>query len=159
MATGEVLNIPVLHQQQEERQLVQWFKLARIVAAAVADNATASAITNFNALDNITADQTVPMTAAPPGGQGYALTEVLRFWLGFSTACGPFNQFAICKDSTKLWDTSIYAREQAIICSNSLSDLGTNNSVSVSPLESIIQGKRHCGYLQTCQQVQLIPQP
>ncbi|KAA6375733.1 MAG: hypothetical protein EZS28_028738 [Streblomastix strix] len=77
--------------------------------------------------------------------QGYALTEVLRFWLGFSTACGPFNQFAICKYSTKLWDTSIYAREQAVICSNSLSDLCTNNSVSVSPLESIIAGKRHCG--------------
>ncbi|KAA6374909.1 MAG: hypothetical protein EZS28_029563, partial [Streblomastix strix] len=77
--------------------------------------------------------------------QGYSGTEVLHFWLGFSTACGPFNQFAICKDSTKLWDTSIYAREQAVICSNSLSDLCTNNSVSVSPLESIIAGKRHCG--------------
>ncbi|KAA6357110.1 MAG: hypothetical protein EZS28_047363, partial [Streblomastix strix] len=68
-----------------------------------------------------------------------------RFWIGFSTACGPFNQFAICKDNTKLWDTSIYAREQAVICSNSLSDLCTNNSVSVSPLESIVAGKRHCG--------------
>ncbi|KAA6373665.1 MAG: hypothetical protein EZS28_030809 [Streblomastix strix] len=63
----------------------------------------------------------------------------------FSIACGPFNQFAICKDNTKLWETSIYAREQVVICSNSLSDLGTNNSVSVSPLESIVAGKRHCG--------------
>ncbi|KAA6384304.1 MAG: hypothetical protein EZS28_020170 [Streblomastix strix] len=54
-------------------------------------------------------------------------------------------QFAICKDNTKLWDTSIYAREQAVISANSLSDLCTNNSVSVSPLESIVAGKRHCG--------------
>ncbi|KAA6363339.1 MAG: hypothetical protein EZS28_041134, partial [Streblomastix strix] len=40
--------------------------------------------------------------------------------------------------------TSIYAREQAVISSNSLSDLRTSNSVSVSPLESIINDKRHC---------------
>ncbi|KAA6374021.1 MAG: hypothetical protein EZS28_030454 [Streblomastix strix] len=97
---------------------------------------------NFTGKAAIATAQTVNMAR---GNQLYAPTEVLRFWLGFSTACGPFNQFAICKDSTKLWDTSIYAREQAVICSNSLSDLCTNNSVSVSPLESIIQGKRHCG--------------
>ncbi|KAA6379543.1 MAG: hypothetical protein EZS28_024930 [Streblomastix strix] len=36
-------------------------------------------------------------------------------------------------------------QNQAVICSNSLSDLCTNNSVRVSPLESIIAGKRHCG--------------
>ncbi|KAA6396134.1 MAG: hypothetical protein EZS28_008337 [Streblomastix strix] len=135
----------MLHQQLEDRQRVQWFKLARVANAAVADNATANPVVNFNGKVGITANQTVPMTSALLGGQGYATSEVLRFWLGFSTACGPFNKFAICKDSTKLWDTSIYAREQAIICSNSLSDLCTNNSVSVSPLESIIQGKRHCG--------------
>ncbi|KAA6358918.1 MAG: hypothetical protein EZS28_045555, partial [Streblomastix strix] len=52
---------------------------------------------------------------------------------------------AICKDSQKLWDTSIYARDQAIIASNSLTDQCTANSVTVSPLESIVQGKRHCG--------------
>ncbi|KAA6388418.1 MAG: hypothetical protein EZS28_016051, partial [Streblomastix strix] len=66
-------------------------------------------------------------------------------WIGYSTACGPFQQFAICKDNTKLWETSIYARDQAVIASNSLSDLCTKNSVSVSPLESIVAGKRHCG--------------
>ncbi|KAA6397251.1 MAG: hypothetical protein EZS28_007223 [Streblomastix strix] len=77
--------------------------------------------------------------------QHYNSNEVIKFWLGFSTACGPFQQLAICRDNIKLWDTSIYAREQAIICSNSLSDLTVNNSVSVSPLESIVQGKRHCG--------------
>ncbi|KAA6385732.1 MAG: hypothetical protein EZS28_018743 [Streblomastix strix] len=52
--------------------------------------------------------------------QGYATTEVLRFWLGFSTACGPFNQFAICNVIMKFWDTSIHAREQAVISGNSL---------------------------------------
>ncbi|KAA6328879.1 MAG: hypothetical protein EZS28_053669, partial [Streblomastix strix] len=72
--------------------------------------------------------------------------EYIKFWLGFSTACGPFNQIAICKDSQKLWDTSIYAREQAIIASNSLTNECTSNSVTVSPLESIVQGKRHCGW-------------
>ncbi|KAA6386522.1 MAG: hypothetical protein EZS28_017952 [Streblomastix strix] len=77
--------------------------------------------------------------------QKYSDAEVLKFWLGFATACGPFQQVAICKQNTKLWETSIYAREQAIICSNSLSDLTVNNSVTVSPLESITQGKRHCG--------------
>ncbi|KAA6384528.1 MAG: hypothetical protein EZS28_019945 [Streblomastix strix] len=72
-------------------------------------------------------------------------SEQLKFWLGFSAACGPFNQFAILRDAQNLWNTAIYAREQAVICSNSLTDLCTNNSVSVSPLESIIAGKRHCG--------------
>jgi hypothetical protein len=32
-----------------------------------------------------------------------------------------------------------------VISGNSLSDLCTTNSVSVSPLESIVDGKRHCG--------------
>ncbi|KAA6399209.1 MAG: hypothetical protein EZS28_005267 [Streblomastix strix] len=72
-------------------------------------------------------------------------SEDLKFWLGFSTVRGPFNQFAILRDAQNLWNTAIYAREQAVICSNSLTDLCTNNSVSVSPLESIIACKRHCG--------------
>ncbi|KAA6392455.1 MAG: hypothetical protein EZS28_012020 [Streblomastix strix] len=75
--------------------------------------------------------------------QQHNTTEHIKFWLGYSTACGPFQQFAICKDNTKLWDKSIYAREQAVISANSLSDLCTNNSVSVSSLESIAAGKRH----------------
>ncbi|KAA6397126.1 MAG: hypothetical protein EZS28_007346 [Streblomastix strix] len=113
------------------------------VPPAVIDAAPAANIAvNFTGKADATTAQTVNMAQT---NQLYAPNEVLRFWLGFSTACGPFNQFAICKYSTKLWDTSIYAREQAVICSNSLSDLCTNNSVSVSPLESIIQGKRHCG--------------
>ncbi|KAA6375797.1 MAG: hypothetical protein EZS28_028674, partial [Streblomastix strix] len=72
-------------------------------------------------------------------------SEHLKFWLSFSTACGPFNQFAILRDAQNLWNTAIYARKLAVICSNSLTDLCTNNSVSVSPLEFIIAGKRHCG--------------
>ncbi|KAA6355287.1 MAG: hypothetical protein EZS28_049185, partial [Streblomastix strix] len=65
-------------------------------------------------------------------------SERLRFWLGFLTDCGPFHQFQLMRDATALWGTSIYAREQAAFSSNSLSDLCTSNSVSVSPLESII---------------------
>ncbi|KAA6319194.1 MAG: hypothetical protein EZS28_054851, partial [Streblomastix strix] len=60
-------------------------------------------------------------------------------------ACGPFYQFQLLKDATALWGSAIYAREQAVISGNSLSDLCTKNSVSVSRLESIIEGKRHCG--------------
>ncbi|KAA6370027.1 MAG: hypothetical protein EZS28_034446, partial [Streblomastix strix] len=130
------LNIPVLHQRLEERLRVPW-----VAATAPTTDDTANAIINFNANSN----KTIAQAAMTVAGYGYSTDDVLRFWIGFSIACGPFNQFAICKDSTKLWDTSIYAREQAVICSNSLSDLCTNNSVSVSPLESIIQGKRHCG--------------
>ncbi|KAA6369251.1 MAG: hypothetical protein EZS28_035222 [Streblomastix strix] len=63
----------------------------------------------------------------------------------WSEPCAVSMESAICKDSQKLWDTSIYAREQAIIASNSLTDQRTANSVTVSPLESIVQGKRHCG--------------
>ncbi|KAA6385292.1 MAG: hypothetical protein EZS28_019183 [Streblomastix strix] len=101
-------------------------------------------LTNFNGLNTAAA----PLPAERlinQATQKYNSAEVLKFWLGFSTACGPFQQVAICKQNTKLWETSIYARQQAIICSNSLSDLTVNNSVTVSPLESITQGKRHCG--------------
>ncbi|KAA6403322.1 MAG: hypothetical protein EZS28_001151 [Streblomastix strix] len=72
-------------------------------------------------------------------------SEQLRFWLGFSTACGTFHQFQLMLDATALWETSIYAREQAVISYNSLNDLCTINSVSVSSLESIISGKSLCG--------------
>ncbi|KAA6396279.1 MAG: hypothetical protein EZS28_008197 [Streblomastix strix] len=90
--------------------------------------------------------QTQMTTGADPDTQQQFIdTKHTKFWLGYSTACGPFQQFAICKDNIKLLDTSIYAREQAMISSNSLSDLCTNNSESVSPWESIAAGKRHCG--------------
>ncbi|KAA6391156.1 MAG: hypothetical protein EZS28_013318 [Streblomastix strix] len=106
-----------------------------------------------NARVNFTGDEDMQfnyLTAMVSGADGdtqqqFIDTEHIKFWLGYSTACGPFQQFAICKDNTKLWDTSIYAREQAVISANSLSDLCTNNSVSVSPLESIAAGKRRCG--------------
>ncbi|KAA6358356.1 MAG: hypothetical protein EZS28_046116, partial [Streblomastix strix] len=52
--------------------------------------------------------------------EGDEKSERLRFWLGFSTACGPFHQFQLMRDATALWGTSIYAREQAAISSNSL---------------------------------------
>ncbi|KAA6390929.1 MAG: hypothetical protein EZS28_013547, partial [Streblomastix strix] len=105
---------------------------------------------NFNGQDDSQAPVAKSMTQANQKyygktAEGEEKSEQLRFWLGFSTACGPFHQFQLMRDATALWGTSIYAREQAAISSNSLSDLCTNNSVSVSPLESIIAGKRHCG--------------
>ncbi|KAA6397786.1 MAG: hypothetical protein EZS28_006690 [Streblomastix strix] len=71
--------------------------------------------------------------------------KIYNFGLGFSIACGPFYQFQLLKDATALWGSAIYARDQAVISGNSLSDLCTKNSVSVSPLESTNEGKRHCG--------------
>ncbi|KAA6377739.1 MAG: hypothetical protein EZS28_026735 [Streblomastix strix] len=97
--------------------------------------------TNFNGTEIAT---TVLAADIKQESQKYNVDKVLKFWLGFSTACGPFQQIAICRDNTKLWETSTYAREQTIICSNQLSDLSINNSGTVSPLESIVQGKRHC---------------
>ncbi|KAA6375727.1 MAG: hypothetical protein EZS28_028745, partial [Streblomastix strix] len=106
-------------------------------------------ISNYNAIDTGVwdTDQTVTMQSGATAAtqQPYNTDEHIKFWLGFSTACGPFNQIAICKDSQKLWDTSIYAREQAIIASKTMTDQCTANSVTVSPQESIVQGKRHCG--------------
>ncbi|KAA6390326.1 MAG: hypothetical protein EZS28_014150 [Streblomastix strix] len=106
-------------------------------------------ITNYCAVaTGVYTDDTAHTLASLVDGdisQPYTPDEHIKFWMGLSTACGPFNQIAICKDSQKLWNTSIYAREQAIIASNSLIDQCTANSVTVSPLESIIQGKCHCG--------------
>ncbi|KAA6388497.1 MAG: hypothetical protein EZS28_015977 [Streblomastix strix] len=124
-----VLDRLVLHQGLKVVQHVAVFRSVR-------------SRTNFNGTMTATTALAADIKQAI---QHYNVDKVLKFWLGFSTACGPFQQIAICKDNTKLWETSIYARERAIICSNSLSDLTVNNSVTVSPLECIVQGKRHCG--------------
>ncbi|KAA6379338.1 MAG: hypothetical protein EZS28_025134 [Streblomastix strix] len=105
---------------------------------------------NFNGLDDSQAPVAKYMTQAEQKyygktAEGEEKSEQLRFWLGFSTACVLFHQFQLMRDATTLWVTSLYAREEAAISSNSLSDLCTSNSVSVSLLESIIAGKRHCG--------------
>ncbi|KAA6400730.1 MAG: hypothetical protein EZS28_003744 [Streblomastix strix] len=105
---------------------------------------------NFNGQDDSQAAVAKSMTQAEQNYYGKTAdgdeeSERLRFWFGFSTAFGPFHQFHLMRDATALWGTSIYINEQAAICSNSLSDLCTSNSVSVSPLENIIAGKRHCG--------------
>ncbi|KAA6375012.1 MAG: hypothetical protein EZS28_029461 [Streblomastix strix] len=55
--------------------------------------------------------------------EGFENSDRLRFWLGFSTACGPIHQFQLIREATALWSTSIYAREQAAISGNSVSDL------------------------------------
>ncbi|KAA6402968.1 MAG: hypothetical protein EZS28_001510 [Streblomastix strix] len=111
------------------------------------DTDDANARVNFKGDEDMQFNYQTSMASGADGDtqQQFIETEHIKFWLGYSTACGPFQQFAICKGNTKLWDTSIYAREQAVISANSLSDLCTNNSVSVSPLESIAAGKRHCG--------------
>ncbi|KAA6356543.1 MAG: hypothetical protein EZS28_047930 [Streblomastix strix] len=114
--------------------------------AAIATEALARARVNFNGFDDPQADWVRTMAV---GAEDNELpinpNERIKLWIGYSTACGPFQQIAICKDNTKLWETSIYAREQAVIAANSLSDECTRNSVSVSSLESIVRGRRHCG--------------
>ncbi|KAA6375418.1 MAG: hypothetical protein EZS28_029055 [Streblomastix strix] len=117
---------------------------------AAADANQLNARVKFNAKPDPIAENTTNMQQGNQKYYGKAAegplnSEHLKFWLGFSTACGPFNQFAILRDAQNQWNTAIYAREQAVICSNSLTDLCTNNSVSVSSLEFIVAGKRHCG--------------
>ncbi|KAA6395965.1 MAG: hypothetical protein EZS28_008511 [Streblomastix strix] len=58
------------------------------------------------------------------------------------TANAAVNFSGVADSTTEAPDMT---QDQAVICSNSLSDLCTNNFVSVSPLESITAGKRHCG--------------
>ncbi|KAA6390105.1 MAG: hypothetical protein EZS28_014368 [Streblomastix strix] len=120
--------------------------LAALPSVDVTTPATARARVNFNALDYPQTDWLRTMQyGAGDALQPLCQDEHIKFWIGYSTACGPFQQIAICKDNTKLWETSIYAREYAVIAANSLSDQCTNNSVSVSPLESVVRGRRHCG--------------
>ncbi|KAA6376639.1 MAG: hypothetical protein EZS28_027833, partial [Streblomastix strix] len=121
-------------------------QINQTASAAPDSEQTARARVNFNGLDNPQADWTRKMqygdgaTQQPIDHQ-----EHIKLWIGYSTACGPFQQIAICKDNTKLWETSIYAREQAVIAANSLSDECTKNSVRVSSLDPIVCGRRHCG--------------
>ncbi|KAA6379031.1 MAG: hypothetical protein EZS28_025440 [Streblomastix strix] len=96
--------------------------------------------TNFNGKEDPLADWTTDMSQAEQGyfgksAQGIESSEHLQFWIGFSTACGPFYQFQLMKDAIALWGSAIYAREQAAISGNSLSDLCIKNSVSVSLLQ------------------------
>ncbi|KAA6392198.1 MAG: hypothetical protein EZS28_012276 [Streblomastix strix] len=127
-----------------KQRLALQLNLAATVAPTTAE--LARTIVNFNGLDDPQADWARTMAV---GAEDNELPinpgERIKLWIGYSTTCGPFQQIAICKDNTKLWETSIYAREQAVIAANSLSDLCTNNSVSVSSLESIVRGRRHCG--------------
>ncbi|KAA6400417.1 MAG: hypothetical protein EZS28_004055 [Streblomastix strix] len=119
---------------------------------AIADTAVQQAVitqhkVNFTRNADYTFDYTLTMEARAnfDTQQLYITSEHIKFLFGFSTACGPFQQFAICNDNTKLYDTPIYAIEQVLITANSLSNLCTNNSENVSPLDSIVAGKRHCG--------------
>ncbi|KAA6390350.1 MAG: hypothetical protein EZS28_014122 [Streblomastix strix] len=101
---------------------------------------------NFNGLNDPQADWTQTMqVCADVIKQSIIQDKHIKLQINYSTAFGQFQLIAICKDNTKLWETSIYAREQAVIAANSLSDECTRNSVSVSSLESIVRGRRHCG--------------
>ncbi|KAA6390630.1 MAG: hypothetical protein EZS28_013843 [Streblomastix strix] len=106
--------------------------------------------TNFSGKEDPTADWTDNITQTAQGyfdktAQRVESSEHQQFWIGFTTACGPFYQFQLLKDATTQWGSAIYAREQAVISGNSLSDLRTKNSIKISPLEGIIEGKRQCG--------------
>ncbi|KAA6388064.1 MAG: hypothetical protein EZS28_016408 [Streblomastix strix] len=63
--------------------------------------------TNFNGKEDPLADWTTDMSQAQQGyfgkkAQGIESSEHLQFWIGFSTACGPFYQFQLMKDATAL---------------------------------------------------------
>ncbi|KAA6383754.1 MAG: hypothetical protein EZS28_020721 [Streblomastix strix] len=58
---------------------------------------------------------------------GAEQSEHLRFWIGFSTACGQFHQFQLMRDATALWGTSIYARQQAAIREIEYKNFGTQD--------------------------------
>ncbi|KAA6379479.1 MAG: hypothetical protein EZS28_024993 [Streblomastix strix] len=59
-------------------------------------------LTNFIGLKTaaapLPAERTIKQDA-----QKYSTDETFKFWLGFATAFGPFQQVAICKQNTKLW--------------------------------------------------------
>ncbi|KAA6395006.1 MAG: hypothetical protein EZS28_009464 [Streblomastix strix] len=118
------------------------------LATPIITTATTRARVNFNGLANSQADYTRTMEcggAVEPTKQPLNENVHIKLWIGYTTACGSFQQIAICKDYSKLWETSIYAREQATIAANLLSQECTKNSVSVSPLETVVRGRRHCG--------------
>ncbi|KAA6397899.1 MAG: hypothetical protein EZS28_006576 [Streblomastix strix] len=103
---------------------------------------------NFSGLEDPSADWARTMECGAEANQlPLGTNEHVKLWIGQSIACGPFQQIEICKDNTKLWETSIYAREQAVIATNSLSGQCTNNYVSASSIESIVRVRRHCEIL------------
>ncbi|KAA6372544.1 MAG: hypothetical protein EZS28_031930 [Streblomastix strix] len=97
----------VLALVQDEIQHVQCLALQLNLGASptieIATPALARAKINFNALDN---QQTDWMHAMQVGADADKLpldtTKHIKLWIGYSTACGPFQQIAICKDNTKL---------------------------------------------------------
>ncbi|KAA6359867.1 MAG: hypothetical protein EZS28_044606, partial [Streblomastix strix] len=151
---SEVLRQASIHPQSF--QLISWqitipkerltLQLNLAATAAPTTAELARGRVNFNGLNDPQADWARTMQIGPDADKlPINPDERIKLWIGYSTACGPFQQITICKDNTKLWETSIYAREQAVIAANSLSDECTRNSVSVSSLESIVRGRRHCG--------------
>ncbi|KAA6378366.1 MAG: hypothetical protein EZS28_026106 [Streblomastix strix] len=99
---------------------------------------------NFNRLEYPQAEWAHTMECGAEENQlSLDTNENVQFWIRYSTAFGPFQQISICKDNSKLWEITIYAREQAAIAVNSLQYQYSNNSVSVSSLKSTIRGRKH----------------
>ncbi|KAA6356102.1 MAG: hypothetical protein EZS28_048371, partial [Streblomastix strix] len=74
---------------------------------------------NFNGLEDSQAPVAKNMTQTSQDyygetADGSEQSETLRFWLGFSTACGSFHQFQLMRDATALWGTSIYMPENKL---------------------------------------------
>ncbi|KAA6355335.1 MAG: hypothetical protein EZS28_049138 [Streblomastix strix] len=99
---------------------------------------------NFNGLKNSYAPNSRTMECCEPNKKPIDATENIKLWLGYSTTCVPFQQLATRKVYIKLRETSIYARKQAIIASNSFSQICAKNYISESPLEFIEERRRDC---------------
>ncbi|KAA6397597.1 MAG: hypothetical protein EZS28_006874 [Streblomastix strix] len=124
---------------------MQYHLFNGIIMLTVNSVQTAIAKININGLDDPQADWTRTMVCGDAATEQLIdISQHIKLWIGYSTASGRFQQIAICKYKTKLWETSIYVREQAVISVNSLQDEFTKNSVSGSSLESIVRGRRHC---------------
>ncbi|KAA6398198.1 MAG: hypothetical protein EZS28_006277 [Streblomastix strix] len=124
-ALNEVLRTASIHPQRFNTSRVQFFDQpvtqltidgqrytrAPLGARGGAGAATALQRVNFtrNADYQFNYLRTMAAGANADTQQAFNTSEHIKFWLGFSTACGPFQQFTICKDNAKLWDTSIYA--------------------------------------------------
>ncbi|KAA6388336.1 MAG: hypothetical protein EZS28_016140 [Streblomastix strix] len=73
-----------------------------------------NARTTFSGKEDPAADWTTNMSQSQQGYYGKSIQRMeeskhFQFWIGFSTACGPFYQYQLMKDATALWGSAIYA--------------------------------------------------
>ncbi|KAA6397599.1 MAG: hypothetical protein EZS28_006876 [Streblomastix strix] len=141
--------IQELLQALEEQELARWYKLVNLTGASPANDLATQELARervyFNGLDDPQADWLRKMQIGADANQKpLNANEHIKQWIVYSIACRQFQQIALCKNSIKLWETSIYSREWAVIAANSLFDQCINNSASVSSLESIVRSRRQC---------------